>query len=33
MEYWPEDRRAAAKVWNDMLESLKLAEYLYDNPH
>ena len=34
MEYWPEDRRIAAKVWNDMLESLKLAEYLYDdNPH
>ena len=23
MEYWPEDRRVAAKVWNDMLESLK----------
>ncbi len=34
MEYWPEDRRVADKVWNDMLESLKLAEYLYDdNPH
>ena len=34
MEYWPEDRRVAAEVWSNMLESLKLAEYLYDdNPH
>ena len=34
MEYWSEDRRIAAKVWNDMLESLKLAEYLCDDdPH
>ena len=34
MEYWPEDHRAADQVWNNMLESLKLAEYLYDdNPH
>ena len=34
MEYWLEDRPAATDVWNHMLESLKLAEYLYDdNPH
>ena len=34
MDYWPEDRRVAAEVWNNMLESLKLADYLYDdNPH
>ena len=34
MEYWPEDHRVADEVWNNMLESLKLAEYLYDdNPH
>ncbi len=31
MEYWPEDHRAADEVWNNMLESLKLAEYLYDD--
>ena len=34
MEYWPEDHAVADQVWNDMLESLKLAEYLHDdNPH
>ena len=34
MDYWPEDRRVAAEVWNNMLESLKLGDYLYDdNPH
>ncbi len=34
MEYWPEDRQAADKIWNDVLETLKLADYLYaDRPH
>ena len=28
MEYWPEDHSVANKVWNDALESLKLAEYV-----
>ncbi len=34
MEYWPEDRGVADRVWSNMLESLKLADYLYaDHPH
>ena len=35
MEYWPEDRRVCRpRSWSNMLESLKLADYLYDdNPH
>ena len=31
MEYWPEDHAVANKVWNDVLESLKLAVYV-ENP-
>ena len=31
MEYWPEDHRVANNVWNGVLESLKLAEYV-ENP-
>ena len=31
MEYWPENHSVANRVWNDMLESLKLGEYV-ENP-
>ena len=31
MEFWPEDHDFANNVWNDMLQSLKLGEYV-ENP-
>ena len=31
MEFWPEDDTLANNVWNDVLESLKLGEYV-ENP-
>ena len=31
MEFWPEDRRLATRVWDDVLETLKLGEEI-ENP-
>lgn len=29
-DYWPEDRQRFAPVWNDVLETLRLGEYVSD---